>query len=273
MAFTKVNYSYRNRNGQGIWLPPNPGSGLANLAIPNVYQEDATQIYPIGTRFANNERVYHYFKAGGTIAYVLAGIFSNQAMLKTAVNTYGAHVAGAQVLKIDGTSAGSPVADYYQGAYILLIGVGSSERILMRIESNLAAESTSPYAVALTLEQPIPFDISNDVNCEILGNRYASAITAWGDTLLGTMYTCLGTPARKMTSGYYGWVQTWGPAFAARAGTDTTTDADRTVIWNTDGSIGPIDEKINSNYSHQIAGYALAINGTAPGWFYMTVDP
>ena len=273
MTVKKFQQQIVSENGGILYLPPDPSLVLTD--IPKIFEQSATLLYPIGTRFVDGKVTYHYFKAGGTINYVLAGIFSNVAMLESAVNTYGATLAGATTIKVDGASAGVPAADAWAGGTILVIGAGSSERVMMRIVSNLAAETASPYAVELTLEQPLPFDISNDVNCEIMPNRYASAITAWGDTLLGTMWTCIGIPARKMTANYYGWVKTWGMAFAARAGTDTTTDADRTVIWNTDGSIGPADEKWgpSTSYSHQLAGYALAINGTAGGWFHMMCDP
>lgn len=274
---TKVNYSVRNRNGQTVWLPPDPPSDMVNIAIPTIFEEDAVQKYPLGTRYVDGERVFHYYKCGSVaITYVLSAIFSTVEMFETAVNTYGAALAGATTIKVDGASAGSPVKDAWKDGYILAIGAAAGERFLMRIVSNLAAEADSPYAVQLTLEQPLPFDLSNDVNCEIFPSRYGAARSAHSQDLNGTYLTCLGMPTRKMTINYYGWVQTWGPAFCVRSAENLDTPGDRQVCVASDGSLRAVDYIINGNESYQEIGYSLAIltpSATGMGWFYLTIDP
>lgn len=261
-------------NGARLYLPPDPD--IIKTEMPLIFEESIVKQYPLGTRYVDGQNTFHYYKAGGTIAYILAGIFSNVALhAASGVHTYGAALAGATTLKIDGTSAGVPVADAWAGGQMLIIGGAAGERTNVRIVSNLAAESTTPYAVEITLEQPLPFDVSNDTDVEIIPNRYASAVTAWGGALLGTYYTCLGLPTRKMTANYYGWVKTWGPAFAARAAYDTSSDGNRTMVWSTDGSIRPCSLGVwdETSVSWQLAGYSLSIGGTGDGWFFMMMDP
>lgn len=272
---TKVSYSYRNRNGQGLWLPPDPAIGLTSIALPNVYEQDSAQMYPLGTRLVIGQRTYHYYKAGGDINYTLAGIFSTQAMLNASVNSYDtSQAAGETVFKIDGTSDGSPAVDFYAGGYIVIFVASALGRPQMRIVSSLAAEATTPFTVALTLEQPLPCAVAANAGCEILPNRYASCVTGWGDVLAGGMYPCVGVPTRIMTSGRYGWVQTWGPCFVARTSTEMgAADLDRTAVFSTDGSIQPCRERWDAAKSSQLAGFSLAINNTGTGWIMLMIDP
>jgi len=275
---TEVKHKLIVSDGRYVQLPVGlsgiPDLALGNAATPNIFQQDVSQLYPLGTRFVNGERIYHYFKASGTINRMGISLVSNVAMLDETVNTYGASVAGATTIKVDGASAGSPVKDAYAGGYIFLIGTTYYERVLMQIVSNKAAEAAAPYAVELTLDQALPFAVANDVDVNIFPNRYSSCRQAFSDGG-GQYYTCVGVPARHMTASYYGWVQTWGTCFLNRAGTESTTDKQRTYCFADDGSINNVAEwwGAASPTSPQLAGYCLAIGGTGAGWFYLMIDP
>lgn len=275
----KINHDLRSVDGKTIYQPPEYGgaSGQGNLALPNVFQEDEVAQYPIGTRYVNGERVYHYYKAGDTILRTLSSLVSNQAMLNTAVNTNGAVLAGVSKIKIDGTSTGVPAANFYAGGYMLIIGASYYNRITIRIVSSLRAELTpSPYAVELTLEQPLPFDVGDDTSVEIFPNRYSSCITCFGGSGIdGTAWTQVGVPARKMTSGFYGWVQTWGPAPLSYTGTDPSTPGNRMVCFASDGCIAPVGDwwGASTPTSMQMAGYCIGPNSTGGLWIYLMIDP
>lgn len=274
---TKINHDLRSVDGQTIYLPPEIAGQPypSNIRLPNVYQEDTSQLYPLGTRFVSGERVYHYYKAGADIAYTLSALFSNKAMLADGVNTHDAVLAGVTKIKVDGTGAGNPVANAWAGGYILTIGLAAAYRTNMRIVSSLAAETDTPYAVELTLEQPLPYAVADDTNVEIFPNRYASCISTHA-TGSGTGMTCVGMPARGMTSGSYGWVQTWGPSFAVRAAELMEADGDRQLCVAYDGSLRAYSYVSGGHAvanSWQMIGYSLAISGTGGGWFFLTIDP
>lgn len=276
---TKVNYSYRNHNGQGIWLPPNPAAGLANLAIPNIFEETATQVYPLGTRLVDGERVFHYYKAGAEILRTLSSLVSYQAMLTTAKNTHDAVLAGVSKILIDGTGDGDPAADYYKDSYMLIIGATYYNRVTIRVISSLAAETDgTPWPVELTLAQALPFDVADDTSVEIMPNRYADCRTCFGGSGIdGTAWTQVGVPARKMTSGYYGWVQTWGPA--PISGTDPDTGVclpgNRMAVFASDGCVTRCADWWGNAgpKSYQMAGYSIGPNSTGNLWVYLMIDP
>jgi hypothetical protein len=275
---TKVNYSLRNYNGQIIWLPPDPADGLNNIALPTIFEQDSTQKYPLGTRYSDGECAYHYYYAGGAITVALTGITSTKGMLNSGLYVYGAHAAGVRKVKIDGTSAGSPVADYYAGGRVVFFAANSVGRSQMRIVSSLAAEATTPYAVELTLEQPTYQALADNVTGEIMPNRYANCVSSFqGQSGDGTSGTCptLGIPCRNMTSGYYGWVQTWGPCFVGRTSTEPGSNLQRMTCFSTDGSIQPVSERWGATtpLSAQMAGYSLSVVDTGTGWIYLMIDP
>lgn len=277
---TKITHPLMNANGQYVEAIPEKGSesGVGNLVIPNIFEQHLIQQYPIGTRYHDGQCTYHYYKAGGAITVALTGITGTKAMLNSAGYVYGTHLAGVTKVKIDGTSAGVPAKDFYAGGQIVFFAANAVGRSQMRIVSSEAAESASPYAVELTLEQPTYQDLANDVACEVIPNRYSECKSSFqGQSGDGTSGTCvtLGIPCRNMTSGYYGWVQTWGPCFVGRTSTEPGNGLQRMVCFSADGSIQPVSERWGATTpsSAQMAGYSLAMNDTGTGWIYLMIDP
>lgn len=267
------------QDGQYIQLPPWAGGqvGLGNAAFPGLFDESATQIYPVGTRFVDGQCTYHYYYAASAITVALTGITSTKAMLNSGLYVYGAHTAGVTKVKIDGTSAGVPAENFYAGGQVVFFAANAIGRSQMRIKSSLAADATSPYAVELTLEQPTYQALADDVTGEIMPNRYVSCESSFqGQSGDGTSGTCatLGIPCRNMTAARWGWVQTWGPCFVGRTSTEPG-DNQRQVCFSTDGSIQPVSERWGAatSLSMQMAGYSLSIKATGTGWIYLMIDP
>ena len=271
-----------NKDGQCVQLPAyvRGQDEYYNLATPNPFDQTAAQQYPYGTRFADGECVYRYMKAGNDIVRALNGVFSFATALETAVNTYGASVAGATTIYVDGATAGSPAKDAWAGGYITVLGSSQTYRHVNRIVSNKAADSTSPYAVELTLAHAEPFALADDCNCEIYPNRYSDVRTEYA-TGGGTTRVCVGWVARPMTSGYFGWVKTWGPQFCVRAAELLDTNGDRDIVVAGDGAVRACAYIINggsSGVSYQRVGYAMGVNNNSgtielPGWCFIQIDP
>ena len=64
----------------------------------------------------------------------------------------------------------------------------------------------------------------------------------------------VGVPAIPISSTYYCWVQTWGPAWVADAGSYGSTAGQRGFYFHTDGSLA-IESTVDSA---QYAGFGLA---------------
>lgn len=67
VKFVKVKGPIHLENGASLWLPPNVIEGLVNHEIPDVYTQESSQQYPLGTRleFADG-RLFRYGKWGAT---------------------------------------------------------------------------------------------------------------------------------------------------------------------------------------------------------------
>lgn len=273
------NTDLRRVDGQTVYPPRGFEDQVApgNIALPNVYEQSASQLYPIGTRYEDGERVFHYAYAGGEIALTLRGATGLTARTQSSQDTDDtAQVAGVgydadHPFKIDGTSANTPAKNAYAGQYIMIQATGSN-RITMRIVSNTQGITASPYTTELVLDQPTPIAIGADKDCDIFPSRYAD-VRAAAD-YAADMYPVLGVPLVSITAARYFWIQTWGPCFlTARIG-DTIGDNSfwRTVCFHSDGSLTTMHEATNATDSHQFAGYTLATNASADEWIQLMLN-
>lgn len=279
----KRNTDLRSVDGQTIYLPPEIGgtAGEGNLALPNVYSESATQLYPIGTKFVSGERVFHYAYNGSTNALpTLRGIVGYDAVEQQSQASYGTSQAAglgtvASPFQIDGESDGVPVANAWAGMYILILTTDAvGGRVTMRIVSHTKARTASPYTIDCVLDQPLPHAVAADTNCDIIPSRYADVRPA--TDLTAGMYPVLGVALIYVTTLYYFWLQTWGPCFITTNITQPGDVAyDRTVVFSSsDGTIEPCDHAwgTSTTTSAQFAGCTLATNGSESEWIMLMLD-
>lgn len=281
---SKVNHDIRSNDGGTIYhLPENAGAlGQGNLQIPNVYESDASPgLYPIGTRFVDGERVFHYSYAGDDITSTLLGVVGYKAGQAQAVGSYDtAQPAGvgtvASPLKVNGSALGTPAKNAWAGMYILILTSIALGRPTMRIVSN----TISAYDVThdtqettqLVLDQPTPEAIADNTPVDIYTNRYADIRMPY--PLAIGMYPFQGVNLIPVASGRYFWLQTWGPCFVTYNNTSPGDVAwDRTVTWRVDGSLGMLDEDLHTKQlNSQIAGYVLTADGTGSDWLMLMCD-
>lgn len=278
---TVINHDLRCVDGKTIYsIPEKGGSSVqGNLALPNVYEESATALYDIGTKFVDGERVFHYAYAGEDLTTTLRGVTGYVARTDNDQDTYDtAQAVGvgtvATPFKFDGQSADTPAVNAWAGQYIM-IKTSATYRVTMRIVSHLAAEHDSPYTIAAVLDQPTPVAIDANVDCDIFPSRYADIRIAVGGTYTGEMYPILGVHLIPITSGRYFWLQTWGPAFVTCYDVELGDVAfERTAAWHSDGTITPCDHSwgIGTPTSKQFAGFTLATNGAGSEWIMMMCD-
>lgn len=283
---SKVNHDLRVNNGGTIHhLQEIDGAeGQGNLEIPNIFAEDESALYPIGTRLVLGDRTFHYAHFTTAITKTNAAKLSYSGR----DSTYGqpasydaSQAAGvgtiANPLKVDGVGDGTPVKNFYAGAYIIPWVTAALGNPTMRIVSSTVSAYddtyTTVYTVQLVLEQPTPVVIAANTSCDTFLSRYADVREAWGGG--STMHHFVGVPMRIFTDEYYGWLQTWGPCFIVCTATELGDAAyDRTAIFNNDGSIAPCDEAWGkaTPTSNQFAGCTLAIDGAGSEWIMLMLD-
>ena len=278
---SKVNHDLRSNDGKTIFLPPEIAGtdGQGNLKIPNVYSESATQLYPIGTKFVDGERVFHYAYAGGALG-ATRGQVGYIVRTASAVPSYDASQAAgagtvANPLKINGSSAGTPAKNAYAGQFIVIFSntLGNvTHRIISNSISAYDSVYTTQYTTELVLDQPTPVAVEANTNCDIFPSRYADVRTP--NDLTAGMYPFLGVPLRLITALRYFWIQTWGPCFITHNTADEIGDNQhwRAVVFYSDGTLKALHEMTALSDSGQIAGYTLATNGSGSEWTMLMLD-
>lgn len=278
---TKYNHDLRSNDGITVYHGQeiDGASGQGNLALPNVFEEDAVAQFPIGTRLKLGDRTFHYCKFTTAITKCNAAKLSYSGR----DGTYGQPVSyddsqpvGTIEFKVNGTSEGVPAANFYAGAYIIPWVSAALGNPTMRIIKSTASaydpKYTTVYTVVLTLEQPTPVVVAANTSCDTFLSRYADVREAWGSG--SSMHAFVGVPMRIFTDETYGWIQTWGPCFIICTATELGDSTyDRTAVFNSDGSIAPCDEAWNNNLSNQLAGTTLAISGAGSEWIVLMLDP
>lgn len=231
-----------------------------------------TKLFPIGQRGVTADgRVYRYFYADSAIDNGLYCIGGAEVQSLDAGAVYQAHASGVMEVAIDGTSDGSPVADYYADS---LMFVYADDYPTYYINKSSAAVAASPYAVTLTLQTATIQALSDNAVVYIQPNMYAGAIScAPGSGNNLNERPALGWPAVEVAGSAYGWAQTRGPCVCVPAGTvPGSATSDRVCVIGSDGSVSMLDEMTAINNSWQIAGYSMAVSGTGTLWVYLTMD-
>ena len=270
MGQTIINHDLRSVNGKYIQMPAYKGgqAGWGNLNIPSPYAEGVTQLYPIGTRFVDDDRTFRYVQAGnaGTVGRLL-----------TPWNRFGTATSGDGTTAETGTiQAAGVVAD----TYITLTDQGSAtpanvfaggyctiywEFIVRRIESNTAEDDPSAGLFRIYLDTPL--DMAIDA---------ASVVTCYRDKYADVRYTTSGSDAVfspavcasviTHTDTYFGWGQTWGPCGIAgvdNAGAGSTESA----FFNTQGAVYFQGSLTSSDTAHmqQYIGASACYTGDGAG--------
>lgn len=202
----KVNHDLRVNNGATIYLPSDiQGDGLANLAIPNVYAEDATQKYPIGTKLVLDDMVFRYCKAEADPGGTSSTIRANRAVVCKHIPVTASAITAAAVdaTTITCTVAGVSANLYENGYIIQQPTVSWDQNSKLRIMSNTTTVFTLKdalvQAIASTDTLLFSKNMYKDVG-KIPTNGTGKEYMSW-----------VAVPLLHITPSCYFWGQTWGP--------------------------------------------------------------
>ena len=184
--------------------------------LQDIHQISSTAKEQVGTlRITQDGRKFRYAKAGGAlsagkavVAATIAAAHADEAAPSTAV------AVGTQQVTLTVTAGTAIAENQLRGGY-LAVNDGTGEGHLYAIESNsaVAADGTS---ITIGLSEPIR---------KVWGTTTATQFTLVHSPWYGVTHSateenlCCGVAICDVTSGYYCWVQTGGPALALMKGT------------------------------------------------------
>lgn len=178
--------------------------------------ESATQLHPLGTKAEDGHgRTFRYVKAGGTL--VIGNALQSPAAQPThqtcAVNATTA--VGATSIAITLGSTNAVVANEYVDGFAL-IEHDPGEGYMYPIVSHAAAAGGAALTVNIDPAMPIQVQLTTSSKVTLVRNPYKGVIQAPTTTLTGTP---VGACVYPITSGYFGWIQSHGPAAVLTGGT------------------------------------------------------
>jgi len=277
---SRTNHDLRRDHGRTIYMPEyyEGESGWTNLAFPDVYAaDDASALYPRGTKLEQGERVLYY----GTYR----GVANSSASANTVTATNGDDLFGKflftcayqqdmannlLVRKVAGELSivynttvddGARADNWYSGGWVCgKDTTPSDERFFQRFivkhdyqatgskaqkiwnETNKSFTvvdlSAYTYASVLELDQPI-INAKTSMATTIMQNEWKHGV--WmNDTGYQHYRNCLGACMHNNpTATRHVWFQTWGPMFCphVHAANVGAAENERVVMLMSDGSV------------------------------------
>lgn len=220
----------------------NCGKGQPYTVGQGIYEESETQKLTIGMRMALGDgRVFHYAKFGGTLTAgqvaIAAAHTAAHHCLVTALNPIGTRT---YTVTLATTAATANM--YKDGTLMVIAGTGIGQTY--KIKSN-PAQATVTGTLALELyDQLVIATAAADSKTDLVPNLFNGVTQDANEERLH-----LGAPLIAGTSGYFGWLQTWGLC-AVLAG---DTAAAGTVL-NADANAG--ETKTMNQYTMDLIGAA-----------------
>lgn len=258
IRYSKPNYSLRNQDGGGIWLPPNCLRSLINLERIDPFNVDTVQQYPLGTIGMLDSRRFVYVEANGSIDD-LGRMVVNESYVPGATShededgfegaLYAAAAAGDEY--VDVADTGALAENAWEGAYFVAFPSGGPYIAIRIIGNDAGNESTHARAY---LDTPLPAALTTSVGVTVYLSPFKNVTAPHGHDY----ESFLGVPLCPATDGQYLWVQTWGPAWVtAHGGTWPGSAAyQRHVYAHSDGTIDP-SSVLDPSSGYQCVGWLI----------------
>lgn len=271
-----INHDVRVVNGRTIYMPAysDAQEGWGNLELPDLSVADATQKYPLGTKYVDGDRSFRYAYFAGTVNPDL-GVKDTQPQSVgfATVAAAAAQYATTIVLDVgaaDGIAGDAVIAvDYLAGGYCVIFDA-STKAFTRQIQSNTVTAAASEMTIVVT--DPIPVALLEDtdhIECMASPYSYMTASTS-------ASHAVYGMPQLVYTSGQYGWIQTWGPTWIAPQSAVGSGSNNKIGIFRHDGSIDELDYNDANNSKGQIAGFVMTHaqgGGQGAPFFWLTIAP
>lgn len=247
---------------------PHDFSGDNQLGI---YAEETTQRFIPGIRFTRwDGSVFKYSRLKGT-SRPSRGIFNGAGVTNIAVDATNNPAVGSRTLTFDlggddGYGGGGVAENELVGAYIITGHGESKEQSRLIMENTAAAISTS---ITVTIDGPWSDTMTTDTTpwTEITLNPYNYLKMDLGD-----ISSCMGVPCCIATTGYYIWIQSFGPCYMDAHYQIGNGAKERSVYVQANGSV--LDgSQINIEDGQQMIGHILdqSDSGVTP-WVMLQIS-
>lgn len=261
MVESLVLHKWLNKDGRTIVLPPwmEGQEGPTNLQIPDDIRDiSATQLYPVGTKMLDGDRVFYYAKASSVgVTNADLGVKNGYRQVVAYATVAAAAIKGAKTLVIDvaatdGIAGNGVIAeDELAGGYVVIFG-HDSDAHTCRIRANTA--TTGAGEMTLTLQ--------DEINATLVADSdHAECMHHWAygcETNTDGEEPVVGVSHVVVTANYYFWLQTWGPCWLAPQGEVGDAANDHQVVFRHDGGIDEHDYSDAVVTKQQHAGFTLA---------------
>jgi hypothetical protein len=224
----------------------------------SVYEQSATQNFPIGTRLQIDDRVFRYCQAKGTTAVAMKAGHNGTADL--GVNTYAeVYAIGETHLRVEDTAVRA--ANFYKDGYVWIMDLVSGVYQMHKIASSEAAIAADDH-VHITLQEGLAKAVPASTFVTIWPNPYSNILFT---TNAYSSMVCV--PLIPLTTDYYFWGQTWGPCFGtAMSALPGAASGDRAVFFNSDGAL--INGASLTTNGAQLAGFVITMTSGGGDQFY-----
>ena len=240
-------------------MPTRPAAYFHSTRIASkqgIYEESLTAKFPLGDRITLGDRTFIYSSAGEALT---GGFLCEQATLggatTTLQNTCAVTVAapiGSVKVYVNALTTAQSANVFSDGYASIWDATTTGMCYLYRIKSNsaLATSGTTSY---ITLYDELHIALTTSDQVSIMVNPYKSIVTATAAAGGGA----LGVAPISVTSAYYFWLQTYGPAAVYP---EAAIDPDEDVV-RSDATAGSVCKRASAAEG-QVVGYSLHI-GTA----------
>lgn len=230
------------------------GSGRG-VAMPSqdIYAENATQQLPLGTRLVLGDRVFRYASAGAALdqGYLLesAVIGGATSTAQIDLDIVTALVAGDTTVNVT-TKTTAQAKNLFAEGYLTIVSDTNANGagVAYKIKSHPAADAAGNCLI--TLYDPIVKAVTTDCKSSLHTNLFKSVKQTADSAALGMP---IGVPLIDVTSAYYFWAQTWGPA-AVLTGSNVTVNS--AIIRGLE--VGESDIQATDGMTPEI-GYAMEV--------------
>jgi hypothetical protein len=238
----------------------------------DIHEQSAVQIYPAGIMHERHGRRFRYCHAAEAIplphrgspnlAYVPWHTDNIYACKGLSVNAAAAGDKKITVTFDDYIKDTSPynakIEDYFQGGYAVVFNIAADNGIIgvFRISgseiSTVNADSAANEDMIIYLDEALPYALTPDADPATSVDLYPSPYRNQGaGASVGTLGRVTAIPMIAITSGYWFWGQTKGPAWVTPTAGITTANVHE-VVFHTDGTV-----KVNTGDGLQRAGYMI----------------
>lgn len=226
--------------------------------LQDINEVSTTQYYPLGKRYAMDDRVYRYARAGNTLNCGLgAHIGFTQDVGFCAVTEWTPWTAGKYTLVVtvgeyDGRlGTGAIAANELSGGYIIIFPDGMGDTINRRITANTVV-TASGGTMTVTVDKPLTVALTPDPHAELLASPYLDVLEGNKDRQM-----IMGMPTMAADAEEYLWLQTWGPCWGTPVVGDWATIDSSLAMFRGNGSIAAFNQADPTTGIQQIAGTVM----------------